>query len=106
MPDIELVKSHSVPIPEAKARVQKIADELAADYDLRSEWRGKILLFERSGLHGEMEVTASKIRLEATLSFLLKPLRSALVERIERKFEKVFPEPTPSAQGKKHVARK
>lgn len=106
MPDIELERSHSVPIPEAKARVQKIADELAAEYDLQSEWRGRTLLFERSGLHGEMEVTASKIRLEATLSFLLRPLKNALIERIERRFEKVFPEPRTSAQAKKHAARK
>lgn len=92
MPDIELVRSHSVAIPEAKARVQRTADELAPEYHLVSEWRGNTLFFERSGLHGEIHVTASKIRLEATLSFLMKPLKGALTNRIERKFEKLFPE--------------
>jgi len=93
MPDIELVRSHAVPVPEAKARVQKIADELAPEYDLSSEWHGNTLRFHRTGLRGETHVTASHIRLEATLSFLMKPLKNALIDRIESKFEKVFPEP-------------
>jgi len=101
MPDIELVRSHAVPISEAKARVQKIADELAPEYDLSSEWRGNTLYFHRTGLHGETHVNASHIRLEATLSFLMKPLKNALVDRIERKFEKVFPEPAHGHKGKK-----
>jgi len=91
MADIELVRAHSVPIAEAKRRVQQTAEELDAEYHLRSEWRGNTLLFDRAGLHGEIQVTGSEIRLETTLSFLLKPLRAALVERIEQKFEKLFP---------------
>jgi len=105
MPDIELVRPHSVPIAQAKARVQKTADELAAEYSLRTEWNGDTLRFFRSGLHGEVYVTSSEIRLEATLSFLLKPLEAALVERIESKFEKLFPEPPPGPQAKKPPAR-
>jgi len=92
MPDIELVRAHSVPLAEAKRRVQETAEELDAEYHLRSEWRGNTLLFDRAGLHGEIQVTGSEIRLQTTLSFLLKPLRAALVERIERKFQKLFPE--------------
>jgi len=101
MPDINLVRSHSVSIQEARARVQKAADELAVEHNLRSEWQGDTLRFYRSGLEGEIKVTASEIRLEATLSFLLKPLQAALVDRIERMFEKLFPEPTPGSQAKK-----
>jgi len=101
MPDIELVRSHAVPISEAKARVQKIAEELTPEYNLASEWRGNTLYFHRSGLHGETHVTASHIRLDATLGFLMKPLKNALVDRIERKFEKVFPEPAPGHKAKR-----
>jgi putative polyhydroxyalkanoate system protein len=51
MPDIELVKLHSLTI--AKAMVQKAADALAAEYDLTSEWHGNTPHFHRSGvLHG------------------------------------------------------
>jgi len=101
MSDIELVRSHAVSISEAKARVQKIADELAPEYDLSSEWHGNTLHFQRSGLHGQTHVTASHIRLVATLGFLMKPLKNALVDRIERKFQKVFPEPAPRRPAQK-----
>ncbi len=105
MPDIELVRSYSVPLAEAKARLEKIAAELTAEHDLRTEWRGNSLFFERTGLHGEMHLTASKIRLEATLGFLFKPLRGALIDRIERKFEKAFPERAPELE-RAHRAKK
>jgi putative polyhydroxyalkanoate system protein len=93
MPDIEMVRRFSLPIAVAKARVQKTADELAAEYDLKSEWFGKTLRFDRSGLHGEIHVADSEIRLHVNLSILLKPLRARLISLIEDKFDRLFPEP-------------
>jgi len=92
MPDINLVRSYSLPIAEAKARVQKTADELAAEYHLKSEWQGDTLRFERAGLHGAIDVTDSEIHLAVHLSLLLSPLKAKLVSRIEDKFERLFPE--------------
>ena len=92
MPDIELVRPFSLPIAVAKARVQKTADELAAEYGLRSEWHHNTLRFDRTGLHGEIHVTNSEIQLQVNLSFLLKPLKERLITRIEDKFDRLFPE--------------
>lgn len=104
MADIKLMRTHFVPLAEAKKRVQRAAEELAAEHDLRSEWEGNVLLFERPGLHGEIRVSASDIRLEASLGFLVKPLRGKLVSELEHKFEKLFPEPKPGSPGKKRCA--
>jgi len=92
MPDLDLVRPYWAPIAVAKVRVQKAADELAAEHDLRSQWDGNTLRFERPGLHGEIRVTASELRLQARLGFLLKPLKSRLVSEIEDKFNRLFPE--------------
>lgn len=92
MADINLIRSHSLALPEAKKRVQKAADELAQEHDLHSEWHGNALRFDRTGLHGEVHVTHSHIQLEATLGLLFKPLKGTLVSEIERKFDKLFPE--------------
>jgi len=92
MPDISLVRPFSLPIAVAKARVQKTADELAQEYHLKSEWHGNTLRFHRTGLHGEMHVNESEIRLQVDLSFVLMPLKNKLVSRIEDKFERLFPE--------------
>ena len=90
MADIEIVKSHSLAIERAKAVVQKSADELAAEYDLTSEWRGDALHFHRSGIDGRMLVTDSEVRLELTLGFLLKPFKAKFIDRLERNFDRLF----------------
>jgi putative polyhydroxyalkanoate system protein len=87
MPDIRMIKYHSLPMADARALVQKAADDLAADYDLTSRWAGDTLHFRRSGVEGAMRVTESEIDLEVTLGFLLKAFKSKFVENIERNFD-------------------
>jgi putative polyhydroxyalkanoate system protein len=100
MSDFTLVKRHSLPIAKVKVRVQKVADELAAEYALSSEWHGNTLRFHRSGVDGRVHVTGSEIRLDVTLGFLLKPLKGKFVNHIERSFDKVLSR-EPRAQAKK-----
>ena len=103
MSDIELCKPHSLPIATAKARVQKAADGLIAEYGLSSEWDGNTLHFHRSGVDCQILVTGSEIRLTASLGFLLKPMKATLVSRIERDFDQFFPEPVPGVRAKRPV---
>ncbi len=100
VPDIELVKPHSLTIAKAKELVQKTADGLAAEYDLRYEWQGNTLHFHRSGVDGQMYVTDSVIGLRLTLGFLLKPFRGKFVHHIERNFDRLLAEQEPGARAK------
>jgi len=100
MSDIKLVRSHSLPIAKARALVQKVADRLATEHDLRSEWHGNTLRFHRLGVEGEMHVTGSEIQLEVTLGLLLKPLKGKFVDHIEHTFDEVLKR-EPRAQIKK-----
>jgi putative polyhydroxyalkanoate system protein len=104
MSDIEIVEPHSLPIAKAKALVQKVADGLAAEYDLNSEWHGNTFRFQRSGVDGQVSVTASEIKIDVALSFLLKPFKGTFVDHIDRNFNKVLTR-KPRAQAKK-LARK
>lgn len=90
MSDFKLVKHYSLPIAKAKARVQKVADGLAAEYDLSSEGHGNTLGFHRSGVDGQVYVADSENRLDVTLGFLLKPLKGKFIGHIERNFDKVL----------------
>jgi putative polyhydroxyalkanoate system protein len=100
MSDINLVKPHSLPIAKARALVQKVADGLAADYGLGSEWHGNTLRFHRSGVDGQLEVTNSEIRLDVTLGLMLKPLKGKLVGYIETNFDTMLAA-KPKAKTKK-----
>lgn len=101
MSEIALVRRHSLSIAEARAGVQKAADALAAEHDLRSEWHGNTLHFDRTGVHGVVHVSRSEVRLEATLGFLLRPFRATFLSHIERNLNKYLPEPEHAAAAKK-----
>ena len=87
MPDIRMIKYHSLPLARARALVQQAADNLAEEYDLTSQWAGNTLHFRRAGVQGEMRVTESEIDLEVTLGFLLKVFKAKFVEHIEHNFD-------------------
>lgn len=109
MADIKVVRSHTLPIAKARALAQKAADALAAEYNLASEWHGNTLRFQRSGVDGEMHVTASEIQLEVTLGFLLKAFKGKLVAHIERNFDNLMPAreaATPPRKAAKNTAKK
>jgi putative polyhydroxyalkanoate system protein len=92
MADIKMIKYHSLPMPQARALVQRAADNLAQEYDLVSKWAGNTLHFRRSGVQGEMSVSASEIHLEVTLGFLLKAFKAKFVEHIEHNFDTLLAE--------------
>jgi putative polyhydroxyalkanoate system protein len=92
MADIKMIKYHQLPMPEARALVQKAADDLAEEYDLVSHWAGNTLHFRRSGVQGEMRVSATEIDLEVTLGFLLRAFKTKFVEHIEHNFEALLAE--------------
>jgi putative polyhydroxyalkanoate system protein len=106
MSDIKLVKPHSLPIVKAKALVQKAVDGLAGEHDLSSEWQGNILHVHRSGVHGQMHVTDSEIRVHVTLGLLMKPFRAKLVDHIEHTFNRLLPKREPRVRTREAARKK
>jgi putative polyhydroxyalkanoate system protein len=90
VPDIKLIRTHSLPIAKAKARAQKAAARLTAEYGVRSDWHGNVLRLHRSGIDGQIDVTDSEVRLNVTLSFLLRPFEGKFVADIERDLDRLF----------------
>jgi putative polyhydroxyalkanoate system protein len=99
MADIRMIKYHQLPLAQARALVQKAADSLAQEYDLVSHWAGNTLHFRRSGVQGEMRVTADEIDLEVTLGFLLRAFRARFVEHIEHNFETLLEKAHTATRG-------
>jgi len=105
MSDIVFIRNHVLPITKAKALVQKAADHLAAEHHLKNEWHGNTLRFQRSGVNGQIHVTDSKIHLDMSLGFLLKPFKAKFVGEIERNLDKYLPEPKSESSAKKPEKR-
>lgn len=90
MADIRIKQPHKLPHKKAKAAAQKVADQMAAEYEMASEWDGDVLMFKRSGVSGSLKVSDKDAVLEIKLGFLLKAFAPTIEEKVSAKMKKVF----------------
>lgn len=90
MADIRITQAHKLPHSKAKAAAQKVADQMAKEYEMASEWVGDVLHFKRSGVSGKLTVGKQEAQLEISLGFLLKAFASTIEEKVGTKMKKVF----------------
>jgi putative polyhydroxyalkanoate system protein len=90
MADISIIQTHKLTHKKAKAAAQKIADQMAEEYDIASEWEGEVLQFKRSGVSGSLTLSEKDATLEINLGFLLKAFASTIEEKVAAKMKRVF----------------
>lgn len=88
MSEILLSRPHRMSLKKARNAAQKVADQLAAEYDVQSEWDGDTLRFARSGVDGTLCITEEEVRLQVKLGFLLAAFRPAIQARIEQSLDR------------------
>lgn len=73
---------------------QQVADELAADlaekFSIEYGWDEDTIVFERTGVHGEIDVDEACVHVRARLSFLLSYLQPAVEKEISRYLDEHF----------------
>ena len=90
MADISIVQEHSLSPKKAREAAQKVADKLAAEYDLLTEWEGDTLYFERSGVQGSLTLEAKKAEMYIKLGFLMSAFASTIEAKVAENMKKVF----------------
>jgi putative polyhydroxyalkanoate system protein len=90
MADIRITQAHKLSHKKAKAAAQKVADQMAEEYEMSSEWDGDVLKFKRSGVSGKLVVSEKEAHLEISLGFLFKAFASTIEEKVAAKMKKVF----------------
>jgi putative polyhydroxyalkanoate system protein len=93
MADVKLSRTHGMTVAQAKKVAQKVADDMAKEYDLQSEWDGDTLYFERTGVKGFLEVDGSAMNVEVTLGFLFKPFAGKFRDTMSANFDKLLAPP-------------
>lgn len=87
---IDIHKYHSKSLQDA----QQVADELAADladkFNIHYGWDGDTIVFERTGVHGEIDVDDESVHVRAKLSFFLSYLQPAVEREINRYLDEHF----------------
>ena len=90
MPTISITRKHSLTQKKAKAAAEKIAKDLNKRFELAYEWNGDRIEFERSGVTGHLTVGKDRIALEATLAWLLTPLKPVFEREINEQLDKLL----------------
>ncbi|HMX10265.1 MAG TPA: polyhydroxyalkanoic acid system family protein, partial [Burkholderiaceae bacterium] len=84
-------RAHGMTLAKARKAAEKIADELAAEFEMRHAWEGSTLTFSRSGVHGSIVVGVKDVEVRAKLGFLLAFLRPKIEQEIHRFCDQNFP---------------
>ena len=90
MPSIDITRAHSRPLAEAKQLVQRVADHIASKFDVACAWDGNTLNFKRSGVDGQIRVSAKQVHVTAELGFLLMAIRGSVEREIHRYLDEEF----------------
>jgi len=90
MPKIDIERPHDLPLPEARAVVEKVAARMREKFDMAGHWEGDTLHFSRPGVNGRIAVHGDSIRVHAELGVLLSPLKSMVEQEIRRKLDEYF----------------
>ncbi|MBD8879734.1 polyhydroxyalkanoic acid system family protein [Rhodanobacter sp. 7MK24] len=90
MPSIDIQRPHNLPLPEARAVVDKVAARMHEKFDIAGRWEGDVLHFSRPGVNGQIAVGSDTIRVRAELSLLLSPLKGMVEQEIRRKLDEHF----------------
>ena len=90
MASIDIQRSHSKPLKDAKKSVERVAKHIADKFDVEYQWDGNTLNFSRTGVHGSIAVTAKDIHVSVNLSFMLMMIKSSVEKEIHRYIEDEF----------------
>jgi putative polyhydroxyalkanoate system protein len=84
MATIHIKRQHNLGRDVARARVEKVANELQDRLRAKWSWQGDSLRFERSGASGFVQVGDDFVEFKIKLGMLLSPLKGSIEQTIER----------------------
>lgn len=101
MADIEIQRVHDLGLKAARVAADRMAEHLGRKFDLKGDWEGNVLKFQRPGVSGSLCVSDKDVRLSVALGFLLKAMKGSIENAIVHELDALFvaraqPSPRPS----------
>ena len=90
MADITIRHAHELSAEKARAAAEKVADEMATEFDMAIQWEGDVLSFKRSGVSGTLTLLDREALLDIMLGFMLKPFAAKIEDKVSGNMAKVF----------------
>ncbi|PSQ82829.1 MAG: hypothetical protein BRD44_06765 [Bacteroidetes bacterium QS_7_67_15] len=88
MADVDITQPHAMSRANAKVALERVAQDLEAQYGIPYHWDGDTLRFKGKGADGHLDVTDDAARLSIGLNFLLRNTVGA--DRIRREAEQML----------------
>lgn len=113
MPDIHIQREHSLGLPQARKLAFRWAELAEEKFDMACSYEeGKttdLVSFSRSGVNGELKVTADRFELDARLGFLLGVFKDRIETEIVKNLDELLAQEQPlealDVAVAKHTAR-
>jgi putative polyhydroxyalkanoate system protein len=90
MADIDIRRAHNLGLEAARAAADRMADKLGRKFDLKGDWDGDVLRFERPGVTGSLTVGPRDLHLSVALGFLLKAMKGSIEQAIRHELDTLF----------------
>ncbi|NRR33100.1 polyhydroxyalkanoic acid system family protein [Oxalobacteraceae bacterium] len=90
MADINIVQEHHLSPKKAREAAQKVAEQMAAEFDLACAWEGDVLTFERSGVSGSLTLHKHQAQMQIKLGFLFGAFSDKIERKVTENMQKVF----------------
>ncbi|MCG2586013.1 polyhydroxyalkanoic acid system family protein [Massilia sp. TS11] len=90
MSEITIVQPHKLSPKQAREAAERVAKEIAAEYDMEYAWEGEVLYFERSGVHGSLTLQEGQVEMFIKLGFLMSAFAGAIEAKVAQNLKKIF----------------
>lgn len=87
MAAIDIRRSHSLSIDQAKCVVDELAQSMATRFGIHCTWQGDVLCFSRAGVDGRIAVNPGEIHVQAKLGLLMRALQPMIEQEIARQMD-------------------
>jgi putative polyhydroxyalkanoate system protein len=95
--DIDIRRAHDLGRVGARRAAEQLVADLARKFDLRGQWQGDVLRFERPGVAGTLALTEKDLHLSISLGFLLKAMKASIEKSVVHELDTLFARTEPSA---------
>jgi len=106
MADIDVKRIHNLGLDAARRAADKLAADLGKKFDLKGDWKGNVLHFQRPGVTGTLGIDPKALHLTVSLSFLLKAMKGSIERAVMEELDELFPERKAAARPKTAPARR
>ncbi len=90
MAGIDISHPHSLPKDKARTAIEAVAQKLSERFDMKYDWSGDTLNFNRSGVDGKIALLPESLHVTAKLGFLLSAMQGPIESEIRRVLQEKF----------------